>query len=43
MSRELYFQLNATKNFEERVEEFETTLKKGYSDTINDAFFKYAV
>ena len=43
MRRELYFQLDAAKNFEERVEEFETTLKKSYSDTINDSFFKYAV
>ena len=25
------------------MEELEGTLKKGYSDTINDAFFRYAV
>lgn len=41
--RELYFQLEATKDFEEKVEEFENNLKKSYSDTINDSFFKYAI
>jgi hypothetical protein len=40
--RDLYFQLDATKHFEERVEEFEISLKKSYSDSINDALFKYA-
>lgn len=43
LRRELYFQLEATKNFEERVEEVESHLKKGYSNSINDAFFKYGV
>jgi len=43
MRRDIYFQLNSTKHFEEKVEELEATLKKSYSDNINDAFFKYAV
>lgn len=43
LRRELFFQLKATRNFEERVEELEANLKKSYSDNINDAFFKYAV
>lgn len=43
MRRELYFQLEATKNFEEKVEQLENDLKKSYSDTVNDAFFKYVI
>lgn len=42
MNRDLYFQLESTKHFEERVEDFEASLKKSYSDNINDALFKYA-
>jgi hypothetical protein len=40
--RELYFQLAATRHFEERLEQFETNLKKSYSDSVNDALFRYA-
>jgi hypothetical protein len=43
LRRDLYFQLSCTKKFEEKVEELESTLKKSYSDSINDAFFKYAI
>jgi hypothetical protein len=39
--RELYFQLAATRHFEERLEQFEVNLKKSYSDSVNDALFKY--
>lgn len=39
--RELYFQLAATKLFEERLEQFESNLKKSYSDSVNDILFKY--
>lgn len=40
--RELYFQLAATRHFEERLELFEANLKKSYSDSVNDALFRYA-
>ena len=39
--RELYLQLEATKLFEERLEQFEINLKKSYSDSVNDILFKY--
>ncbi len=39
--RELYFQLAATRHFEERLEQFEASLKRSYSDSVNDALFRY--
>ena len=40
--RDLYFQLAATRRFEERAEQVEALLKKSYSDSVNDALFRYA-